>query len=240
MIRAGHFDASEYLIKDYFIPKKIDISKQVISTAKYMQSTASRIFQTSQNFFNKAQEVVPVFKWAQSFTEVFIHVKYAHRHDAPSCLETFNKKFTQDENRLIFEISCLQGTQHIKYYLDFPLQYPVVAKDSKIKDASVGTTVITLHKKKEERVWRWLSKKNAVDKKGRRVKHRIWYEAQKTYSSVANAYNSMLNKEEELKESKEWERKVKKNFKKKISIWQQLRSWLDAPVRLIKKYIFKA
>lgn len=53
----------------------------------------------------KKQTLVPVFRWAQSNSEVFIEVKLSHRFDSPGCLdkieETEFDKILSVENRKI-------------------------------------------------------------------------------------------------------------------------------------------
>ena len=45
--------------------------------------------------------VSPAFQWAQNMNNIFIEVKFAHRHDSPGCLEVNDLK-TKIEGNNIF------------------------------------------------------------------------------------------------------------------------------------------
>ena len=52
--------------------------------------------------------VSPAFMWAQSLSNVYILIKFAHSHDSPGCLEVKNQEIKFTTNNLQFFGYCLQ------------------------------------------------------------------------------------------------------------------------------------
>lgn len=142
--------------------------------------------------------VVPVFRWAQNFTHVLIHIKFAHRFDAPACLYTWGKNLTVTDNSFYFDILGIQADTPLDYELQFPLFKEVVADATVEKAESVGTTVIHL-KKKTAGIW-----KKLVDPKFDQslLKIKIWWEMADVYPKAMQKYNQMIEKEDDKKGSK--------------------------------------
>ena len=66
------------------------------------------------------QEVFPASKWAQSLNEIFIEIKFAHRHDSPVCLEMKDLKVDIKEKSVSLIGYCVLGEVPIKinYYIE--------------------------------------------------------------------------------------------------------------------------
>ena len=98
---------------------------------------------------NDYQEVFPASKWAQSLDEIFIEVKFAHRHDSPGCLEIKDLKVELKEKSVKLIGYCVLGEVPIKmnYYIETFDKIDV--KSSKHFVSSVGRYQFNLKKKKE-------------------------------------------------------------------------------------------
>ena len=46
--------------------------------------------------------------WAQSLDNIYLLIKFGHRHDAPGCLEIKNKEIYINKNILTFKAYCIQ------------------------------------------------------------------------------------------------------------------------------------
>ena len=136
---------------------------------------------------------MPVFRWAQNFTHVLIHIKFAHRFDAPACLYTWGKNLTVTEKNFYFDILGIQTETPLDYELQFPLFKDIIPSATVEKTESVGTMVIHL-KKKTVGIW-----KKLVDSKFDQslLKVKIWWEMADVYPKAMQKYNRLIEKEDD-------------------------------------------
>ena len=94
------------------------------------------------------QEVFPASKWAQSLNEIFIEIKFAHRHDSPGCLKMKDLKVDIKEKSVSLIGYCVLGEVPIKmnYYIETLDKIDV--KSSKHFVSSVGRYQFNLKKKR--------------------------------------------------------------------------------------------
>lgn len=142
--------------------------------------------------------MVPVFRWAQNFTHVLIHIKFAHRFDAPACLYTWGKNLSVTEKSFYFDVLGIQADTPLDYELQFPLFKEIIPSATVEKAESVGTTVIHL-KKKTVGIW-----KKLVDPKFDQslLKIKIWWEMADVYPKAMQKYNQMIEKDDDKRGSK--------------------------------------
>ena len=124
------------------------------------------------------QTVFPASKWAQSMDEVFIEVKFAHRHDSPGCLEMKNLKVELKERSVKLIGYCVLGDVPIKMDFDIKLWNKINVKESKHFESSVGRYQFNLVKKKKDNYW----KKLMEDKVPIPSNMRVWFEMKEKYS----------------------------------------------------------
>lgn len=67
----------------------------------------------------KPQVVLPVFKWGQSKTEVFIEIKLSHRFDAPGCLDSISN----DDVHKFVKVEQSRGFIFIRMFISTGLFY---------------------------------------------------------------------------------------------------------------------
>ena len=101
--------------------------------------------------------------WAQSLSNVYLLVKFAHSHDSPGCLEVKNTEIKITINNLFFIGYCIQvsimltqGDTPIKFTLDLILNGDVIEEESSWNSSSVGRLQITLKKKNAPIYWKSL------------------------------------------------------------------------------------
>jgi len=195
LIKQGKYDAAEYLLKEWFVKRKIDIVENVRATVSYVKKEVDRTLSLASNF-KKKQKIGPVFRWGQNFTHVLIHVKFAHRFDSPGCLHTWGKNLTLTSDRLFFNCLGIQAETPLEFELDFPLFRPIIPEDSIEKSESVGTMVIHL-RKKTKGIWKKLvaDKFDASD-----LKLKIWWELADIYPRAMQKYNQLIDKEDDSKD----------------------------------------
>lgn len=171
------------------------------------------------------QTVFPASKWAQSMDEVFIEVKFAHRHDSPGCLEMKNLKVELKERSVKLVGYCVLGDVPIKMDFDIKLWNKINVRESKHFESSVGRYQFNLVKKKKDNYW----KKLMDDKMGIPSNMRVWFEMKEKYQEQLEKYENdefdeelkdmmeTIKQEEKKKDNKKNKTKTKKKKKKKKS-----------------------
>ena len=155
------------------------------------------------------QTVFPASKWAQSMDEVFIEVKFAHRHDSPGCLEMKNLKVELKERSVKLIGYCVLGDVPIKMDFDIKLWNKINVKESKHFESSVGRYQFNLVKKKKDNYWKKLMEENVPIPSNMRV----WFEMKEKYQEQLEKYENDEFDEniKEMMENIEQEEKKKKN-----------------------------
>ena len=159
------------------------------------------------------QTVFPASKWAQSMDEVFIEVKFAHRHDSPGCLEMKNLKVELKERNVKLIGYCVLGDVPIKMDFDIKLWNKINVKESKHFESSVGRYQFNLVKKKKDNYW----KKLMDEKMTIPSNMRVWFEMKEKYQEQLEKYENDEFDEsiKEMMETIEQEEKNKKKNKTK-------------------------
>ena len=172
---------------------------------------------------NDYQEVFPASKWAQSLDEIFIEIKFAHRHDSPGCLEIKDMKVELSEKSIKLTGYCVLGDVPIKmnYYIE--TFDKIDTKSSKHFVSSVGRYQFNLKKKKSNSYWKQLLN----DKMKIPNNMRVWFEMKEKYQDQLSKYEidenddilqAMIeaaekNEKKKIKKDKNKKHKKKKNKK---------------------------
>ena len=172
LVRHGLFDGAEYLVKNYFLEQKIDLQN---AYRTFMNSHRNRLDEMLRLASAGARRVQapPAIKWAQSYDELAIFVKFAHRVDSPGCLQVDHQNIRITENNeLKIEGSCITGGSMIEYNLLLPLAEQAEASSLSLESGG-GGTVIVKFKKKRVGIWDNLWTKG-YNKTGKSIG--IWWE----------------------------------------------------------------
>lgn len=104
----------------------------------------------------KIIDIPPAFKWAQSLDSVFLSIKFAHRQDAPSCIDVFDEKITIEEKSFNMTVQCRRDDQIFRYELNLPLWGNISTNDSYFEMQSAGRIYANLTKSDKPSRWRRL------------------------------------------------------------------------------------
>jgi len=95
--------------------------------------------------------VAPAFEWAQSRDQVFLGVKFAHKLDAPACIDLADEKITIEKQRISLHATC-KG-KHKTFELNLDLLDEIDPEKSSWSMASVGRGTFTLFKAETDVRW---------------------------------------------------------------------------------------
>ena len=206
-----------------------ELSRRGLQYKENLEISLNTMFTQINDVYNKHkysendyQEVFPASKWAQSLDEIFIEIKFAHRHDSPGCLEMKNLKVELKDKSVKLVGYCVLGDVPIKmnYYIE--MYDKINVKESKHFVSSVGRYQFNLKKKKSNNYW----KKLLSDKMAVPTNMRIWFEMKEKYQDQLSKYENEENDEmlqamidaaenRDKKDKNEKKNKKKKNKNKK-------------------------
>ena len=206
-----------------------ELSKRGIQYKENLEISLNTMFTQINDVHNKHkytqsdyQDVFPASKWAQSLDEIFIEIKFAHRHDSPGCLEMKNLNVEVKEKSVKLVGYCVLGDVPIKmnYYIE--TYDKINVKESRHFISSVGRYQFNLKKKKSNNYWKQL----LSDKMSIPTNMRVWFEMKEKYQDqlskfenddkddILQAMVDVAENDQKKREKKEKKNKKKKNKKK--------------------------
>ena len=208
LVKNGKLEELDYYLNE--LAKKGIQYREILSVSiNTMKKQLDEIHNKHRFEVKEYQTISPAFKWAQSLEDIFIEIKYAHRHDSPGCLEIKDMNIDIKNDSVSFIGFCVLGDVPIK--IDFKID---TFKGLNVSECthgagSVGRYQITL-KKNEKSFWKKLLKDDSP------IPHnmRVWFEMKEKYEKELKEFEEKEEKENELNLHKKDKRK-KKGKKKK-------------------------
>ena len=218
LIKNGKLEELDYYLNE-LAKKGVDYRENLSLSINTMKRALDEI-NNKHRFEKKQYQIVsPAFKWAQSLDDIFIEIKFAHRHDSPGCLEIKDMNVDIKNDSVKFEGYCVLGDVPIK--IDFKIDTFKALNVSECTHgaSSVGRYQITL-KKGEKSFWKKLLKEDSPIPPNMR----IWFEMKEKYQEELKEYEEKEEKENDNidklldkieKKKKKQEKKQEKKPKKK-------------------------
>jgi hypothetical protein len=157
------------------------------------------------------QKVSPAFQWAQSLKDVYIQIKFAHRHDSPGCLEVKNETVDIYKNLVVFTAYCVLGDVPIKFELNLESFADFNKEESQFFFSSVGRYQLNLRKAQTGMYWDKLLAPGVDSPPNMKV----WWEMRAKYEDEIKTYMDEDDDAEFDKQVEEMQKGTKKNKKKK-------------------------
>ena len=210
-------NSGSFISLDYFLS---ELSSKGIPYRETLSLSISNIETKLNSLFNKYrftetdyQKVIPSFQWAQNLQNVFIEVKFAHRHDSPGCLEFSKMNININNKNLSLEAFCILGDVPIKFELDLSFYNNVIKENSTYEKEAIGRYLITL-KKENNTYWKKLVEGNSEKYY---PNMRVWFEMKEKYYDEIKEFEKENDDEEfkEMYERMEREEKEKEELRKK-------------------------
>ena len=220
LIKNGKLEELDYYLNE-LAKKGVDYRENLSVSINTMKRVLDEI-NNKHRFEKKEYQVVyPAFKWAQSLEDIFLEIKFAHRHDSPGCLEIKDMNVDIKNDSVKFEGYCVLGDVPIK--IDFKIE---TFKSLNVSEcthgaSSVGRYRITL-RKGEKSFWKKLLKDDAPIPPNMRV----WFEMKEKYQEELKEFEEKEEKENDNidklldkieKKRKKEEKKKKKEKKGKVT-----------------------
>jgi hypothetical protein len=162
----------------------------ISETVGSIRASLQRISQMAQLAKAKAP-LEPAFQWAQSANAVFINVKFAHKLDAPACIDLVEPEHEIEPTKIRVRAGCKDSDK--KFLLDLDLYAAVNTTASSFALTSVGRGSFTLVKAIENKKW-----KRLLVTQLRPKNMHAWFDLQEQYESELENLPDV--KEEEEKE----------------------------------------
>ena len=211
LLIGGNYESTKTILQK-LSEKKINFKnelKKIISNIEFRMKEFYNKYRFTEEEF---QKVTPVIQWAQSLNNVFLHVKFSHRHDSPGCPEVQNLQIDLIPSKLYLTAYCIQTDTPIKFELVLPFFVEVNVEETKHDHTANGRYIFNMPKAKGGMFWDRLVA-NIEDY----PKHsKIWLDMHEKYKSEIEQFLNDDEEEEYQKLLEEIGKKKKKNKRKKI------------------------
>lgn len=213
LLSSGNYETATFYLEELAarkVPFK-GLLKKSINDIEFELKDLYNKYRFSENEF---QKVTPVVQWAQSMNNVFLEIKFSHRHDSPGCPEVKNLQVDLSPNSLYLTSYCIQADIPIKFELTLPFFVPINSEESKHDHASNGRYIFNILKGKTGMYWDRL-----VPEVSDYPKHtKLWLDMHEKYKHELEQYMNEDEDEEfqKLMEEIDKKKKKKKGRKKKV------------------------
>ena len=209
LVKNGKLDELDYYLNE-LAKKGIQYRENLSLSINTMKKQLDEIHNKHRFEVKEYQTVLPAFKWAQSLEDIFIEIKYAHRHDSPGCLEIKDMNVDIKNDSVSLVGFCVLGDVPIKIDFKIDTYHGLNVSECTHGAGSVGRYQITL-KKSEKSFWKKLLKDDSPIPPNMRV----WFEMKEKYENELKEFEEKEEKENEDNIDKLLEDKNKKSKKKK-------------------------
>ena len=208
LLKTSNYKALEaYVTKlnDEGIKFRETLSNSINSIEKQLKDIYNKYKYTK----NEYQKVIPAVQWAQNMTDIFLEVKFSHRHDSPGCLEVNNLNISIYNNTLFLSSDCVLGEIPIFFELNFTCLYDFDKNMSSFEPGSVGRYQLRI-KKKESKYWDRL----LLDENDTPSNLKVWFEMKNKYDEQIRKYEKNREIDDNDKSYEDIEREIKEKLKK--------------------------
>ena len=214
LVKNGKLEELDYYLNE-LAKKGVDYRENLSVSINTMKKALDEI-NNKHRFEKKEYQIVsPAFKWAQSLEDIFLEIKFAHRHDSPGCLEIKDMNVEIKNDSVKFEGYCVLGDVPIKIDFKIDTFKNLNVSECTHGESSVGRYQITL-KKGEKSFWKKLLKDDTPIPPNMRV----WFEMKEKYQEELKEFeekeekenddvDKLLDKIDKKKRKKEKKKRVK-------------------------------
>lgn len=211
LLSTGNYNSTKILLNK-LLENKINFKDDLKKIILDIENNIKQLFDKYKFSEDEFQTVSPVIQWAQSLNNVYLHVKFSHRHDSPGCPEVQNLQVDLTPSKLYLTAYCIQTDIPIKFELILPFYVDVNVEESKHNHTSNGRYIFTMPKAKQGMFWDRLVLKNEDYPKH----SKLWLDMHEKYKSEIEQFLNDDEEEEYQKLLEELGKKKKKNKRRKV------------------------
>ena len=191
LVKNGKLEELDYYLNE-LAKKGIQYRENLSLSINTMKKQLDEIHNKHRFEVKEYQTISPAFKWAQSLEDIFIEIKFAHRHDSPGCLEIKDMNIDIKNDSVSFVGFCVLGDVPIKIDFKIDTYHGLNVSECSHGAGSVGRYQITL-KKSEKSFWKKLLKDDSPVPPNMRV----WFEMKEKYEKELKEFEEKEEKENE-------------------------------------------
>ena len=211
LMRSGNYETLEFLLQ-ILSTQKIKFTDQLKQITNSIEREMKELYNKYRFTDEDFQNVSPVIQWAQNLNNVFLQLKFSHRHDSPGCPEVKDLKIDITSKMLYVSSYCIQTDIPIKFELNLPFFVDINADESKHEEDSNGRYFFSFPKAKEGMYWDRLVPFDVEYPKNTR----IWMDMYEKYKSEIEQFVNQDEEEEYQRLIEKLNKKKKKGRKKKV------------------------
>eukprot|EP00392_Amoebophrya_sp_AT5.2_P009240 g9268.t1 len=152
----------DYVVKNHFWElateivgeshkQSVDLSFAVRKAVKDVRNKADELIRYLNPKYHEKQKVIPVFRWAQNDTHIFLTIKYSVKWDAPGAVNVKDPQVVFNDNVFSFTASGEHSGNKYEYTLDLDCFDAIDEADSTWSSSSVGRFTAILAKRRMRR-----------------------------------------------------------------------------------------
>ena len=228
LLKTSYYNALEVyvtLLNDAGIKFRETLTNAINSIEKELNEIYNKYKYKKEEY----QKVIPAVQWAQNMSDIFLEIKFSHRHDSPGCLEVNNLNIDIYNNTLKFNAECILGDIPIRFELNFECLHEFNNNITYHKQGSVGRYQLFI-KKKDNIYWDrllfnendtpsnlrvWFEMKNKYDEQMKKYEKQEIDDNDKTFEDIEKEIKEKMKKEKEEKKKNKKNKKDKKDKKNK-------------------------
>lgn len=212
LLNSGNYNSAEYLM-DHLLLNKVKFRDSLKKSVTNIEVAMKELYNKYRFDEEDFQVVVPAIQWAQSLNQVFLHIKFSHRHDSPGCAEVKNLNIDLLPNELYMTAYCVQADIPIKFELKLPFFVPIAPEESKHSEEANGRYVFSLMKGQTGMFWDRLVHNPEDYPKNTKM----WLEMHEKYKNEVEKFMEDDEEEEFKQLMADISKKKKKGRKKKVT-----------------------
>lgn len=218
LVNKNFYSSIEYLIENVFNEDNdydaVPALKRFISKVRERQDAALSLANGKRNIIT----IGPAFQWAQDKNSVALLIKFAHRMDAPACIDLYDQNVTITETNITVTSMCRKHDQIVKFEMNHELYMKVSGNYHEFQ--SGGRLYVNLTKAEGDQRWRRL-----LLSEDQPSNMRVWYELMETIGDISedtifetdDAFEDLVHIEKPSKKKKKKGKKGKTKRKKNSS-----------------------
>lgn len=209
LIKNGKIDSLDFYLTE-LTKKGIKFRESLNMSVNTMKKTLEEIYNRHRFDENDYQVLFPAFQWAQSMDDVFLEIKFSHRHDTPGCLEMKEMNVDIKNNTVSFVGYCVLGDVPIKIDFFIKTWQKINIERSSHRFGSAGRYQINLKKNETGMYWDKLLSEDTPNPPNMRV----WFEMKEKFEEQIKKYEEQDEEDEFKREVEEIEKKANEKAEK--------------------------